>query len=92
MRAPPRALIPTIKRRWTSLRPVAQQKRWESTERKEGPSFKGQLYESTAKRLIKERAERVRFAQERDEGSSGRSWSITFGTYPFMVDYRGEES
>jgi len=41
-------------------------RRYASSE--EGKSFKGQLYESTAERLHKERAEQLRFAQQRRQG------------------------
>ncbi len=41
--------------------------------------FKGQLYESTAQRLQRERAEQRRFAKERGESSGGRNAAITFG-------------
>ena len=41
-------------------------RRYASSE--EGKSFKGQLYESTAERLHKERAEQMRFAQQRRQG------------------------
>jgi hypothetical protein len=62
-----------------------RQTRFESTKPptpEEGRSFKGQLYESTSNRLQKERIERARFAKERNEGASGRNWSITFGISP----------
>lgn len=42
-------------------------------------SFRGQLYESTAQRLQRERAEQEKFAKERGESSGGRSLAITFG-------------
>ena len=44
-------------------------------------SFKGQLYESTAARLQREREERQRFSQERGEGSGGRNAALTFGAF-----------
>jgi len=100
-RAPSRALCSSIElcERTIARRGGAavQQRRWESTEQKKGEaegngeglgkSFKGQLYVSTANRLIKERAERQRFAIERGEDSSGRTWSITFSESPFTSTY-----
>ncbi|KAI9047436.1 hypothetical protein LZ554_008155 [Drepanopeziza brunnea f. sp. 'monogermtubi'] len=66
-------------------------RRWESTERPspeqlaEGnlhgqgrPSFKGQLYESAAGRLERERAEQARFQKQRNEGAGGRNSALTF--------------
>ena len=47
--------------------------------RREEKSFKGQLYESTAQRLERERAEQRRFAKERGESSGGRTAATTFG-------------
>lgn len=44
-----------------------------------GKSFKGQLYESTATRLQKERIEQERFSRTRDEGSGPRNMYVTFG-------------
>lgn len=44
-----------------------------------GRSFKGQLYESTGARLVKERADRERFAKERNESAGGRTGALTFG-------------
>ncbi|KAI9842062.1 MAG: D-lactate ferricytochrome c oxidoreductase [Sclerophora amabilis] len=50
-----------------------------STNRDEQPkSFKGQLHESIAQRLQRERAEQQRFANERGESSGGRNAAITF--------------
>ncbi|MCJ1480529.1 D-lactate ferricytochrome c oxidoreductase [Schaereria dolodes] len=46
--------------------------------RREEKSFKGQLYESTAQRLERERAEQRRFAKERGESSGGRTAATTF--------------
>ncbi|KAH0542652.1 hypothetical protein FGG08_002975 [Glutinoglossum americanum] len=43
-----------------------------------GKSFKGQLYDSTAQRLERERAEQRRFAEERGESSKGRPAAVTF--------------
>ena len=64
---------------------AARQLRFTSTERKpsdEGRSFKGQLYNSTAERLAKERAEQQRFAKERNEGAGGRNAALTFSIIP----------
>ena len=51
-----------------------------STLTKEPKSFHGQLYESTAERVKKERAEQERFAEARGENNKGRSAAITAGT------------
>lgn len=48
----------------------------------EGSSFKGQLYESTHQRLLRERAEQARFAEVREarKGASGSAtWVVPFG-------------
>ena len=47
--------------------------------RQEQRSFKGQLYESVASRLERERAEQRRFAKERGESSAGGNAAKTFG-------------
>ncbi|RAL61792.1 hypothetical protein DID88_002855 [Monilinia fructigena] len=44
----------------------------------EGRSFKGQLYESTQARLIKERAEREQYSKNRNESSGGKNSALTF--------------
>lgn len=44
----------------------------------EKKSFRGQLYESTAQRLEREREEQRRFARERGANSGGRNAAITF--------------
>lgn len=41
-------------------------------------SFKGQLYDSVAQRLDRERAEQMRFLKARGEGGGGRSIALTF--------------
>ncbi|KAL9626967.1 MAG: hypothetical protein Q9204_006903 [Flavoplaca sp. TL-2023a] len=46
---------------------------------KEPQSFHGQLYESTAERVKKERAEQQRFAEARGENTKGRSAAVTAG-------------
>ncbi|MCJ1379227.1 D-lactate ferricytochrome c oxidoreductase [Xylographa soralifera] len=46
--------------------------------RQEQRSFKGQLYESVASRLERERAEQRRFAKERGESSAGGNAAKTF--------------
>lgn len=84
--APSRALLAGLPKSKSSIAPrlrifPSRQIRHESTEQKppeEGRTFKGQLYESTASRLQKERVERARYAKERDEGATGRNWSFTF--------------
>ena len=66
------------------------QVRCESTEKKpsgpgetQGRTFKGQLYESAAARLERERAEQARFSKQRNEGAGGRNSALTFGiSYP----------
>ena len=45
-------------------------------------SFRGQLYESTQKRLEKEREEQRRFARERGEAGGGRNAAILFSVPP----------
>ena len=47
--------------------------------KEEQRSFKGQLYESTAQRLQRERVEQARFAKLRGEGGAGRNAAATFG-------------
>jgi hypothetical protein len=44
-----------------------------------GKSFKGQLYESTATRLQRERAEQARFSQSRKEGIGAWGLPVSFG-------------
>ena len=51
----------------------------------EEKSFKGQLYESTALRLQRERAEQARFAKARGESSRGRNAAVTFGLPPQIM-------
>lgn len=86
--APSKALLSALARRNgapTLRRVTFSQRRWESTEQKQPEenerSFKGQLYESTAARLERERAERQRFAKLRNESAGGRNAAITFGTH-----------
>ncbi len=88
-RAPSRALLSHLCRSPLStpspcLRVLASRHiRHESTGNKpagEGRSFKGQLYESTAARLAKERVERARFSRDRKEPSGARNVALTFGT------------
>ena len=43
--------------------------------------FVGQLYESTAERVQRERAEQERFAKHRNESKRGRSAALTTGKY-----------
>ncbi|TVY87000.1 D-lactate dehydrogenase [cytochrome], mitochondrial [Lachnellula willkommii] len=84
-RAPSTALLASLHRSTvqTSFRIAStRQRRCESTEQKppqDGKSFRGQLYNSTAMRLQRERAERERFQQARNENfSGGRSSALTF--------------
>ncbi|KAG4035137.1 hypothetical protein MFRU_002g04810 [Monilinia fructicola] len=62
------------------LRSSATRVRYASTEQNpgEGRSFKGQLYESTQARLIKERAEREQYSKNRNESSGGKNSALTF--------------
>lgn len=46
-------------------------------------SFHGQLYESTAERVQRERAEQKRFAEMRNESGKGRNAAVTAG-WPSM--------
>lgn len=76
-----------------SLRPRAhpatqRQLRWQSEEghprpppSSTGRSFKGQLYESTTRRLHREQAEQERFSLQRKEYAGGRNLALTFGTF-----------
>ncbi|TVY37471.1 D-lactate dehydrogenase [cytochrome], mitochondrial [Lachnellula occidentalis] len=87
-RAPSRALLASLRRstvQTSCLRIAsARQRRCESTEQKppppaqEGKSFRGQLYNSTAMRLQREKADRERFTQARNESSGGRNSALTF--------------
>ena len=89
-RAPSRALLSSLTKSCSLTSPsvratAVRQLRFASTERKpsdEGRSFKGQLYNSTAERLAKERAEQQRFAKERNEGAGGRNAALTFSMIP----------
>ena len=47
----------------------------------EKSAFRAQLYESTAERTRKERADRDRHAKERQEGGGGRNIATTFGMF-----------
>lgn len=92
-RAPSKALLAALRR---SALPspclrvtAASQVRFESTENKpaqpqqDGKSFRGQLYNSTAMRLQREKADRERFSQARNESSGGRSLALTFGMFAY---------
>ncbi len=48
----------------------------------EKSAFRAQLYESTAERTKKERADRERHARERQEWTGGRNLATTFGSLP----------
>lgn len=53
-----------------------------SSRRQQEKSFKGQLYESVAKRLEREREEQSRFSKARGESSGGRTAATTFSSSP----------
>ena len=73
------------------LRAPATKLRYASTEQNpgEGPSFKGQLYESTQARLMKERAERERYSKNRNESSGGKNSALTFGAQIYSWGVNG---
>ena len=48
-------------------------------------SFRGQLYESTQRRLEKERQEQQRFARERGEVGSGRAAATLVGNFSIIA-------
>ena len=48
-------------------------------------SFRGQLYESTHRRLEKEREEQRRFARERGEGAGGRLTGTIAGNFSIIA-------
>ncbi|KAI6086655.1 hypothetical protein F4821DRAFT_123598 [Hypoxylon rubiginosum] len=54
--------------------------RYYATERKEhsGPSFQGQMLESISSRIAREKAEREKFARQREESVGSRRWAMTF--------------
>ncbi|KAI4870242.1 D-lactate dehydrogenase mitochondrial precursor [Hypoxylon rubiginosum] len=54
--------------------------RFYATERKEqpGPSFQGQMLESISSRIAREKAEREKFARQREESVGSRRWAMTF--------------
>lgn len=72
--APSRRATPLL----SSCRPL-QTRRQKSSQPESGKNFTGQLYESTYKRLERERAEQRKFSQERGESRSGRQAALTFG-------------
>ncbi|TVY71169.1 D-lactate dehydrogenase [cytochrome] [Lachnellula suecica] len=82
-RAPSKALLASLRKSTAApcLR-TTQQIRWESIEQKpppqDGKSFRGQLYNSTAMRLQREKADRERFSKARNESAGGRSLALTF--------------
>lgn len=92
-RAPSSALLSSLRtsssRSQFCLRSPATRLRYASTEQNpgEGRSFKGQLYESTQARLIKERAEREQYSKNRNESSGGKNSALTFGA---QIPYLGE--
>lgn len=60
-----------------ALRAYATQKN--ETDDAMGPSFKGQMLESITSRIAREKAEREKYAKERQESASTRRWATTFG-------------
>ena len=52
-------------------------------EKEEKESFKGQLYQSTAERLQRDRAEQARFAEHREaqRARSSPPWLVPFGMW-----------
>ncbi|KAB5549710.1 hypothetical protein GE09DRAFT_181680 [Coniochaeta sp. 2T2.1] len=55
--------------------------RWASTEQppqQDGSSFKGQMMESIAARMQREKAERERAARMRQQSSGSRNWTVSF--------------
>ncbi|TGO80131.1 hypothetical protein BELL_0014g00200 [Botrytis elliptica] len=83
-RVPSSALLSSLRtsssRSQFCLRSPASELRYASTEQNlgEGRSFKGQLYESTQARLIKERAERQQYSKNRNESAGGKNSALTF--------------
>ncbi|KAI1772652.1 hypothetical protein F4818DRAFT_134789 [Hypoxylon cercidicola] len=51
-----------------------------ATERKDQPgsSFQGQMLESISSRIAREKAEREKFAKQREESAGSRQWAMTF--------------
>lgn len=49
-----------------------------SSEKDNGPSFKGQMMESIAARMEREKAERDRAAREKSLSAAPRNWGVTF--------------
>ncbi|KAH9903836.1 hypothetical protein F4778DRAFT_770809 [Xylariomycetidae sp. FL2044] len=59
-----------------------------ATEKKEsssGPSFQGQMLESISSRIAREKAEREKFAKERQESVGSRRWATTFVVFAATV-------
>jgi hypothetical protein len=56
-----------------------------STERGQGPSFKGQMMESITARMEREKAEREKAALERADSASSRNFAFTFSTDIYQV-------
>ncbi|KAG9235937.1 d-lactate dehydrogenase-like protein [Amylocarpus encephaloides] len=83
-RAPSTALLAALRK--TASPPCSriaaiQQMRWESSHPeppKNGKTFSGQLYGSTALRLRREKADRERFSNARNESGGGRTLGLTF--------------
>lgn len=66
----------------SSEKPPPPPERRVSNEEKLGRSFQGQVMGSITQRLAREKAERERFAQERERTSGTRNYSVTFGEKP----------
>jgi hypothetical protein len=62
---------------------AAHVKKDKVVEQEEKDSFKGQLYQSTAERLQRDKAEQARFAGHREAQKARGSppWLVPFGTY-----------
>lgn len=60
-----------------------------ASETDNGKSFKGQLYDSTHQRLIRERAEQARFAAIREgrKGGGAPAWVTPLGMYALLCRY-----
>lgn len=70
-----------------ALRSIPSQRRSLATETGEKPDaaqkqdFKGQLWQSTSERVMREREEQARFAGQRNVGGGGASFALMAGRY-----------
>ncbi|KAI9704055.1 MAG: D-lactate ferricytochrome c oxidoreductase [Bogoriella megaspora] len=55
---------------------IIHSRRYYASEQDQGKSFRGQLYESTAQRLQREKEEQARFREKRNPGSGNAAYSI----------------